>query len=60
MSFIIHLNPFSQVNAFDEITVSKIDIKDIAKNLSLQCRFNGACGKFYSVAEHSVILSVMF
>lgn len=34
-------------------------IEDIARSLSMQCRYNGHIDRFYSVAEHSVIMSYM-
>jgi len=47
--------------AFDflEIKSSVICIQDIAHALAYQCRYNGHCRQFYSVAEHSVRASVL-
>lgn len=42
---------------FADPTEDMICIEDIAHALSNLCRYNGHCQRFYSVAEHSILLS---
>jgi hypothetical protein len=44
------------VNPFDP-DPEQLDAGDIARALANQCRFGGHCRVFYSVAQHSVIVS---
>ncbi len=38
--------------------IEDIRIEDIANGLAMECRYAGQCKEFYSVAEHSVLLSL--
>jgi uncharacterized protein len=36
--------------------IENIEIDDIARQLSRNCRFNGCCNKFYSISQHSIFV----
>lgn len=40
----------------ENLQIGQIEIKEIAKALSHSCRYNGQTRKFYSVAQHCVLL----
>jgi len=54
------LKVFSRNDPIDitDLQAKDIDIKGIAHSLALQCRWNGHCNKFMSVAEHCVLGSI--
>jgi len=40
-----------------DIDIEQVRLRDIAHSIGLQCRYMGHCSQFYSVAEHSVLVS---
>jgi|GEM_PF-2522502 len=43
----------------EEPNPERVHVLDIAHGLAMQCRFNGATRQFYSVAQHSVLVSYL-
>lgn len=37
--------------------VNVVDLNDIARSLGMQCRYAGHCSEFYSIGQHSILMS---
>lgn len=46
----------SELYDFRSPSLDEVSLHTIAHSLSMQCRFNGHCKFFYSVAEHSILV----
>jgi 5'-deoxynucleotidase YfbR-like HD superfamily hydrolase len=53
-----HIQTFVGIEFFPfDPKIEDIDVRDVAHALSMKCRYTGHCDRFYSVAEHSVLMS---
>jgi len=57
--FLIRTYTGHMINLQEGPPVEKINIEDIAHSLAHQCRYAGHVNKFYSVAEHSIYVSML-
>lgn len=53
----IETHPTGTFFDFAAPTADMIHVEDIARSLSMQCRFGGFVERFYSVAEHALLVS---
>jgi len=52
--------PTGRFLTLPDVKADQICIEDIAESLGKQCRYVGHCIPFYSVGEHSILMSDMF
>lgn len=53
----VNLPVIETQHGFFNLQDPQFNILEIAGGLSKKCRFNGQCSRFYSVAEHSVLVA---
>jgi hypothetical protein len=54
----IKMNTFTKIIPdLWQLKPEDVCIEDVAHSLAFQCRYNGHCKRFFSIAEHSVIMS---
>jgi hypothetical protein len=56
----ISITATSKFVPLDRFEQGHLDFRDVSRAISKNCRYNGACKLFYSVAEHSMILADTF
>lgn len=44
---------------FSKISADQVDVRDIARSLSMSVRFRGFINRFYSIAEHALLVRTM-
>src|SRR4051794_24417338 len=52
----IETSPTGTLFDFADSRPEMVHVEDIARSLSLQCRFGGFVSRFYSVAEHALLV----